>query len=186
MMLGGTGAIGAALLAIAPVSAAPQPAPSASSLQSQLAGEWEGALGYSDYQSNELFELPVKTVIEAVPDGATQVRRSVYDEGARKAPVWIISLLQWTKDGKLATAVMRAGREPELLSEAAEVTSYSSPANWVVTYRRTGTDDDKPADIKVTETRTGDELLSVKEVRPVGSPSAPWQFRNQVRLKKVR
>jgi len=42
------GAIAASLAVSAP--AAPTPA----ELQSQLAGHWAGALGYSDYQSNKL------------------------------------------------------------------------------------------------------------------------------------
>ena len=175
---------GAALAFALPGAASAAPTPA--ELQSQLTGQWVGALGYRDYQSNKLFELLVTTWIEGVPDGATQIRRSQYDEGPKQAPVWIISLLQWSKDGTLSTATMRAGRDPELISEAAQVASYSAPDKWVIVYSRTGTDGDSPSDIRVTETRTGDELLSVKEVRPAGNRTAPWQFRNQTRLKRVR
>ena len=176
----------AAVLLAAPAALLAQAVPNPSSLRLGLAGEWTGALGYRDYQSNELFELPMRTWIENIPDGTTQVRRSVYDEGANQSPVWIISLLQSDKDGALSTAIMRAGRQPELLKESLAVHSYAAPDRWVVVSTRTGTDDDKPADIRVTETRTGEELLSVKEVRPAGDAKAPWKFRNQVRLKRVR
>ena len=162
-----------------------QPRPSAQSLRSSLAGEWTGALGYRDYQSNKLIELPVRTWVENVPDGVTQYRRSVFDEGAGRAPVWIASLSQWKADGRLTNAILRAGRDPEQFDETAEVTSHSGLDRWVVILRRTGLDDDKPADIRVTETRDGETLLSVKEVRPAGQDSAPWQFRNQTRLQRV-
>jgi len=164
--------------------AAPPPAPA--TLVAGLAGEWTGALGYRDYQSDKLFELPVRTVIENVADGVTQVRKSVYDEGPRQAPVWIVSLVQWRKDSSIATATMRAGREPEIERESVEVTSFSGPQQWVIVYRQAGMDDDKPADIRVTETRNGDELISVKEVRAADNAAASWRFRNQTKLKKLR
>ena len=175
--------VAAALLA--PATALAEETPSPASLLPGLKGEWVGALGYRDYQSNQLFELPVRTSIENVPDGVTQVRRSFYDEGRNQAPVWIVSLLQASKDGIVSTAIMRAGREPELLRESVRVASYTAPNRWIAIATRTGTDDDKPADIRVTETRHGEELLSVKEVRPAGDASAPWLFRNQTRLKRV-
>ena len=46
-------------------------------------------------------------------------------------------------------------------------------------------DDDQPAEIRVTETRDGDSLMSVKTVRPVGAEDSAWRFRNQTRLTRV-
>ena len=165
--------------------AGPVPVPPVAEIRKILAGEWSGALGYRDYQSNELFELPVKTNIENVPDGVTQVRRSVFDEGARRDPVWIASVAQ-SQGNVLVTATLRAGREAELQRESVTIVRYASPSDWQLRYGQTGTDDDKPAEIRVTETLAGDELMSVKEVRPVGRSDAPWAFRNQTRLKRVR
>ena len=173
----------AAFLSTVPVAA--QSTPTVAELHRSLEGQWSGALGYRDYQSNKLFELPVRTTIENVPDGATQIRRSVYDEGAGQALVWIVSLLQFTKDGFIASSIMRAGRDPEMIREVGELKRYAGPTDWVIVYRRTGTDDDKPAEIRVTETLEGAQLLSVKEVRPAGDASAPWAFRNQVRLRRT-
>ena len=175
--------IAAAAFVFTSAAAPAQEAPA--SLRAGLAGEWIGALGYRDYQSNELFELPLRTWVENIPDGVTQVRRSLYDEGADQPPVWIVSLLQSATDGTLTTAIMRAGRDPEMLRELLQITSYAAPDRWVVVSTRTGIDDDKPADIRVTETRNRDELMSVKEVRPAGDASAPWQFRNQTRLRRM-
>jgi len=179
-------AIKAAALLSLPISYEAEAASTPAELVLPLAGHWEGALGYRDYQTDKLFELPVKTVIENVPDGATQVRTSVYDEGARQKPVWIISLVQWGNDGSVTTASLRAGREPETFTERADMASYLGPEQWTIVYRRTGLDDDKPAEIRVTDTRSGDELLSIKEVRPTGGANLPWRFRNQTRLKRLR
>ena len=164
--------------------AGPVPVPPVAEIRKSLAGEWAGALGYRDYQSNELFELPVKTVVENVPDGVTQYRRSLFDEGSRRAPVWIASLSQQEGD-VLVTATLRAGREAEQQSERVAVVSYASASDWRLSYRQAGTDDDKPADIRVTETLCGDELTSIKEVRPTGGDEAAWAFRNQTKLKRV-
>lgn len=178
----------AAALGVTGVVAAPAgpvPVPPAAEIRRVLAGEWSGALGYRDYQSNELFELPVKTSIENVPDGVTQTGHSVFDEGPRKAPVWITSLSQQQGDA-LVTATMRAGHEANLSRETVTVVRYAAPTDWQLIYREKGMDDDKPADIRTTETLSGDDLLSIKEVRPAGQPNAAWAFRNQTRLKRLR
>ena len=186
-------ATAAALLSLLAVPAPAQPAPattpvtvvpSIAVLRGGLAGEWRGALGYRDYRSNELFELPVQTRIEAVPDGVTEIRRSVFDEGARRAPVWIVTVSQAEGDRVTSTSY-RAGRAVETQIETATVSRYAGPTDWTIVYSQTGSDDDRPAEIRVTETRSGDSMLSVKEVRPAGDASAPWRFRNQTRLSRV-
>ena len=65
------------------------------------------------------------------------------------------------------------------------VPDYRDPTHWTIVYHRTGTDGDAEARIRVTETRDGASLLSVKEVRPLSPPDAPWAFRNQTRLVRV-
>ena len=46
-------------------------------------------------------------------------------------------------------------------------------------------DDDKPADIRITFTRDGDETLAVKEVDYLEDPAVRFEFRNQMRLTRV-
>lgn len=180
--------IGRAALIIASallVAAAPAERPSAASLRAGLVGEWSGALGYRDYHSNELFELAVDTMITAVADGVTQVRTSRFDEGPNKAPVWIVTVsVDDPVKSSVTSAAFRKGRAVEPDVEIAEVTAYISPTAWTIVYRRTGTDDDRPADIRVTETRNGPDLLAVKEVSAVGANA--WKFRNQTRLRLKR
>lgn len=175
----------AAGLAATLIATQPAPAPSVGELRQGLAGSWTGALGYRDYQSNRLFELPVATTIAAVPDGETQVRTSRFDEGAGQAPVWITSVSRARPGGEVETATFRVGRPVEVQAERTMLTRYISPTRWTIIYSQTGTDDDQPAEIRVTETRDGDDLLSVKDVRPAGDASAEWRFRNQTRLRRV-
>jgi hypothetical protein len=95
-----------------------QEAPSATDLRAGLAGAWSGALGYRDYQSNQLFEIPVTTTIEQVPDGLTQIRRSLFDDGPDK-PVWITTVsLDDRAAGTVTSAAYRAGRAVELVLSA--------------------------------------------------------------------
>ncbi|WP_150125934.1 hypothetical protein [Brevundimonas sp. LM2] len=174
-----------ALLMPAPAAAGPQDRPSATDLRLGLVGQWSGALGYRDYQTDALVEIPVTTTITTPGDGATLVRQSLFDDGPSR-PVWITTVsLDDPAAGTSTSASFRAGRAPELDTEAVRVGSVTDPTHWTLIYTRTGEDDDAPADIRVTETRDGYTLLEVKAVRPVGADDAAWRFRNQTRLTRT-
>ncbi|WP_298097078.1 hypothetical protein [Brevundimonas sp.] len=149
------------------------------------AGRWSGALGYRDYQSDRLFEIPVTTTIVQVADGLTQIRTSLFDDGPDK-PVWITttSLLDEAA-GTVTSASYRAGRPVALTTETVRLAAWTDPTHWTLVYESVAEDDDQPAEIRVTETRDGDSLMSVKEVRPVGADDSAWRFRNQTRLTRL-
>ncbi len=152
-----------------------------------LAGEWEGALGYRDYQSNELFELPVVTTIRMADDGRTAIRSSRFDEG--DAPdVYIVSMSAFdTQSGLYETAGFRAGRAMYTTREAVALAEPPRDAeHWRLTFTGRGMDDDRAADIRVTITRDGDETVAVKEVDYLEDPAVNFEFRNQTRLRRVR
>jgi hypothetical protein len=177
---------GFALIAAAAAAPAQPAPPPIAKLMQDLAGDWTGALGYRDYQSGELFELPVKTSIRNVPDGVTQIRQSIFDEGAKKDPVWITTATIFDQDGaKLTYAGFRKGRPVELREQQLRLDRYESPTKWTVIYSEQGEDGDTKSDIRVTETLDGDTLKEVKEVRPLGDAKAEWKFRNQTVLKRV-
>tara|TARA_R110002167_G_scaffold14430_10_gene58665 strand:- start:2439 stop:3035 length:597 start_codon:yes stop_codon:yes gene_type:complete len=160
-------------------------APSPAALQRDLAGRWAGALGYRDYQTDELFEIPVSTTVVQVPDGVTQVRTALFDDGPAK-PVWITTTsLQDEAAGTVSSTSSRAGRPVEVSIEAVRVTDWRDNTHWTLVYDSVAEDDDQPAEIRVTETRDGDSLLSVKTVRPVGADDTAWRFRNQTRLTRI-
>lgn len=175
----------AAAGASGPDNAVQATAPSAAALQHSLAGRWAGALGYRDYQSDRLFEIPVTTTIVSVPDGVTLIRTSLFDDGPGK-PVWITSVeLHDEAASSMSSASYRAGRPVELVTERVRVSDWRDDAHWTITFESVAEDDDQPAEIRVTETRDGDSLMSVKTVRPVGADESAWQFRNQTRLTRV-
>ncbi len=173
------------LILLTPAVALAQQTPTATELRLGLVGRWSGALGYRDYQSDALFEIPVTTTISTPGDGATQVRQSLFDDGPAK-PVWITTVsLDDVEGGTSTSASFRAGNMPELSTETVRVATFADPTHWAIVYSETGEDDDAPADIRVTETRDGDTLLEVKEIRPVGAGDDAWRFRNQTRLTRI-
>ncbi|CAN5341018.1 hypothetical protein BH09PSE1_BH09PSE1_27150 [soil metagenome] len=166
-----------------PVTA--QEAPSPVDLRQGLTGAWSGALGYRDYQSDRMFELPVQTTIEAVGDGLTLIQKSRFDDGPGKV-VWITTTSLDDRTANTTTAASyRAGETVEVSTEALRVAASADASHWTLVYSHTGSDDDAPADIRITETRDGDDLLSIKEVRPAGGDDTAWRFRNQTRLTRT-
>lgn len=182
------GMIAALGLALTPACASQaQEAWTPEQLLAGLAGEWEGALGYRDYQSNELFELAVVTSVRTADDGRTAIRTSRFDEG--DAPdVFIVSMSAFdTQSGLYETAGFRAGRAMYTTREAVTLAEPPRDAeHWCLVFSERGTDDDRAADIRVTLTRDGDDTLAVKEVDYLDDPAVRYEFRNQTRLRRLR
>ena len=175
------------LLALALFLAGPAAAaPPAAELQAALAGEWKGALGYRNYQDDKLMELPVQTRISAAGDGVTVLRTSVFDDGPSAGAVRITTASLFDPAaGTVTSASLRKGRPAEVFTEAVTVSGYRDADHWTAVYQRTGIDGDAEARIRITETRDGATLHSVKEVRPLSPADTPWAFRNQTRLVRV-
>ena len=172
------------LLCCGTVHAAEPPSPA--TLAAGLAGRWSGALGYRDYQSNKLEELPVATEIRALPDGVTVLRVLTFDDGPKTGAVIITTASLFAPAaGTVTEASLRKGRPVETSTDRVMVAAYADPTHWALRYEQDGTDDDKPAKLRVTETRTGDTLLSVKEVLPASATDGVWRFRNQTRLTRL-
>ena len=171
-------------LSASPARAADSPKPDA--LERSLAGHWRGALEYRDYQSNQTFELPMDTRISTGPDNATLTRLTGFDDGPKTGTVWITSVSLFDATGSKATsASFRKGRAVESWTDDARVTTWQDTTHWTEVYQHTGTDDNKPADIRLTQTLVGDVLTTLKEVKPAGAPDSAFAFRNQTRLQRV-
>ena len=159
--------------------------PGAAQLQVGLAGQWTGALGYRDYQTDRLEEIPVVTEIRSIGDGVTIVSVSNYDDGPRVGAVFITTVQQFTGD-KVSSASSRKGRTMAVATDTVAVTRYVDATHWTIVSSSDGQDDDKPAKLRTTETRDGDTLLAVKEVLPATATDGKWRYRNQRRLTRVR
>ena len=162
-----------------------QTKPSAEELELSLKGSWIGALEYRDYQSGQKFELPMTMQISVAADNATITRVSAFDDGPKTGIVYIttISLFD-AKTSRGSHAVFRKGRAVDVWTDDAKVTTYKDTQNWTIVYQHQGTDDSKPADIRITQSRAGSDLIALKEVKSVGTADTAYVFRNQVRLKQ--
>lgn len=169
---------------IAAVLTAAAPAPTAVKLETGLAGQWAGTLGYRDYQSNTLFKLKVKTQIRVAGDGVSAVRVSEFDEGPGRTPAYITSAsLYDPAAGTVSIATLRKGRVAELVTDRLRVNAYADAAHWTVVDEVDSVDDGKPAKLRVTQVRDGDRLTATKEVMPAGTSA--WAFRNVTELVRV-
>lgn len=176
----------AALIALllAQATAAPPAAPTPAALEAGLAGRWQGSLGYRDYQSNRLEEIPMQTRIEALPDAATIIRVSSFDDGPRVGNVYITTASLFdAKAGQVTSTTLRRGRPVETSPEQVRVASATDATHWTLVFERDGIDGNSPARLRTTEVRDGDVLTATKEVRPKGA--ADWQFRNRSLLAKL-
>ena len=130
---------GVAALVASPLCAQEKPGPHV--LQAGLAGNWTGALGYRDYKSNKLFELPMTTEIRALPDKATFIRVSSFDDGPKTGFVYITSAsLYDSAKGNVATTTLRKGRPVETSTDMVTTVTYTDATHWVVRYQSDGTD----------------------------------------------
>lgn len=174
-------------LAFTPACATEAQTPlTAEQLLDGLAGDWRGALGYRDYQSNQLFELPVVTNVRLADGGHATIQTSRFDEGSRP-DVYIVSVSGFdSESGLYETAGFRAGRAMSVSREAVNMTEARDAEHWAIVFTERGMDDDRAADIRITLTRDGDQTLARKEVDYLADPAVNFEFRNQTRLTRVR
>jgi hypothetical protein len=179
----------AALLAMTTAHAQ---APTPAELERTLTGRWMGELVYRDYQSDRRFTLPVRTEVRLADDGATLTRESRFDDGPARGTVLITTVSLYDDGGTRVTAAsFRRGRAVETVTEQARVLEHGGAADgkayWKAEWLSRGIDGGQASDIRITVTRRGDELRSVKEVRalqPAGGAEAPWVFRNETVLRR--
>jgi hypothetical protein len=89
------------------------------------------------------------------------------------------------KSGTVTSTSFRRGQKPDLETQSVAVTAYRDMTHWTLTYEATATDNDKPARVRVTETRDDDTIITVEDVAPPSPADAAFRFRNQTRLIKL-
>ncbi len=157
--------------------------PRADKLEIGLKGAWRGALEYRDYQSGNKFELPMTAQIEVGMDNATITRVSTFDDGPVTGMVYITTVSLFDKTASQVTnAVFRKSHTVDMWIDDARVAAYQDGSHWTIVYQHVGIDNEKPAEVRITQTRIGDTLITLKEVKPVGAADKDYLFRNQVRL----
>ena len=180
----------APLLLIAfPISAIAQPAPvDVAAARASLAGKWEGRLEYLDYGANEWFGIPVKTLVEDQGDGVTMIRKSDFDDGPKVGNVRITSVeLYDPAAATITTGTFRKGRSVEVNSYKVRIEGEAVDAtNWTMVEESLGKDDDRPAILRVTTTRAGDTIETVKQIDFQDDDKAEWITRNRTRYDSHR
>ncbi len=152
-----------------------------------LAGAWQGTLEYRDYSADRWFGIPVKTRVTDQGDGATTLRVSDFDDGPKVGNVRITTVeLYDAAAGTVSVGGFRKGR-------AAEITTYRvrldpgsrDMAHWTMIEEAQGTDDDRPATLRLTTVRNGDAVETLKEVDFLDDDKNEWLVRNRTRLTRT-
>ncbi len=179
----------AALLALSlalPVAAQAPPALTLAEARASLAGAWEGQLQYLDYSSGKWEGIPVTVTVTLEGDGNTITRRATFDDGPRVGNVFITSLEMLGPDGVTEYSTgFRAGRVPELGKATLTLAAATDAAHWTILAVEEGSDDNRPARIRLTSTRDGDSLVTLKEVDFLDDDKEEWFSRNRTVLARA-
>lgn len=176
----------AAVLATWAVSGSAATPPTVAEARQSLVGSWRGKLEYRDYQANRWFGLPVKVEIKDGGDGVTLIRTADYDDGPATGIVRIITVSMIATDGREETsATFRKGRAVELSTANTMLEPGSTTSdNWTMVETIVGSDDDRPATVRLTTTRTGSRLVTLKEVDFRDDAAVAWLVRNRTTLER--
>ena len=177
-----------AAAALAAQSATPPVAapPTIASARQSLVGQWQGKLEYRDYQADKWFGLPIKLRVSDGGDGVTLIRAADFDDGPRVGNVRITTVSMLDGAGE-TSATFRKGRKPELETATLTLSPDSRDAtHWTLVETSTGTDNDRPATLRLTTKRDGAKLVTLKEVDFTDDTKAEWLVRNRTTLERVQ
>ena len=155
--------------------------------RSSLVGKWSGKLEYRDYQADKWFGLPVLVEVRDGGDGVTLIRTADYDDGPKTGNVRITTVSMIAADGAHeSSATFRKGRDVELQTAALALSNARDAEHWTLVETISGTDDDRPATIRLTTTRDGASLVTLKEVDFTDDAKSEWLARNRTTLAAAR
>lgn len=171
-----------ALCLTTPIAA--QPDINVAAARASMVGNWEGSLEYLDYTANKWFGIPVKTMIEDQGDNATVIRKSDFDDGPKVGIVRITSVeLFDPAKATLSIGTFREGRTAEIISYTVRLEGSSSDAtHWTMVEETLATDNNRPALLRITTTRSGDKIEALKQVDFQDDYKVEWLSRNRTRL----
>lgn len=158
--------------------------------RNELGGQWHGKLEYRDYRSNRWFGIPVTVDVEVIDDSATVIRKASFDDGD-SGTVYITTVSLLAPDHTTEyVGSFRADRPAELSSFSLRFAdeNKSEPMNethWSVIAETDGMDNNRPALIRETTTRSGPKLVTLKEVDYSDDKKEEWLQRNRTIIEKV-
>ena len=176
------------ILAAAAAPAFAQPASvDIAAARTAMTGTWSGKLEYLDYGANKWFGIPVKTQIEDQGDGVTMIRKSDFDDGPKVGNVRITTIELFDPAAATVTAgTYRKGRSVDIFTYAVRFDGTPADAtHWTMVEEALGKDDDRPAILRLTTTRDGDSIETVKQIDFQDDDKAEWITRNRTRLSRI-
>lgn len=152
-----------------------------------LAGQWTGSLSYRDYSSDIWFDLAEHRTIVVLKDGHSVMETSAYDDGPKTGLVYTYTLSAIEPDGRTLKSLSTRKNQPA--STDIETLSFkgtpASAEDFTLVFDSVGKDDDHPARLRITLTRKGTHLETLKEVNPDVSGKGEWRIRNRTRLDQI-
>jgi hypothetical protein len=148
-----------------------------------LLGDWAGYLEYRDYSepadSTKRVQLPTWLSVSRTPTGLSL--HYVYDDGPSKV---VDETEQLTLDiAKQTYTTLEAGHPAEIYQVSGFDALRDGRGKLVLT--GSGTDNDKPAEQRITLTIRRNLVEWLLEVRPAGS-ELPFTFRHQFRFTRAQ
>ena len=140
-------------------------------------GKWSGALVYSDYRSGARVSIPHERTIDVGPDGTYALHANVFTDPGYQ--VFSAQLYHVTSEAISIASTADSGLESERLaiSSIADENGF-----WTLLAEGEGTDNAKPAMIRLVVTISSDALRIERLVRE--PTETDFQFRNEIRLNR--
>jgi hypothetical protein len=117
----------------------------------------------------------------------TMIRKSDFDDGPTVGNVRITSVeLYDPAAATVTTGTFRKGRAVEVYSYNARIEGTPADAtHWTMIEESLGKDDDRPATLRLTTTRDGDRIETVKQIDFQDDDKAEWITRNRTRMTRA-
>ena len=135
-----------------------------------FAGDWTGQLEYRDYQSDKQVVLPTRLTATSSSDGRLLRLAFTYDDGRGKT-VHSTETLTFFPQAKMAS-LSTDGEHTSNTYAMAGFDDFTATNLGTLTLTGAGTDNNQPADVRITITLTPDSFTWRKETRPKGSTDA--------------
>lgn len=149
-----------------------------------LVGQWHGTLTYLDYGSSQRVELPatIENLVSPSQAGNVLISKVAFTD-----PGWIARSVQLTTIGSVGTTVRSVSTGADGFEEENFALDQfdTTESGWRMVMSRTGKDDDKPAEFRVTNTLSGNSFVMTKEVRYPDDPKSTWFVRNEVSVARA-
>ncbi len=147
-----------------------------------FAGDWTGTLEYRDFKTDQPVKLPTRLTIRSSSDGRALTFAYTFDDGPGKQ-VHETSTLTLFPQARSATISSEGERTATAYSvEGFDEFTESRGGTLVLTGQ--GTDNDKPADVRLTVTLDATHLTWRKETRPTDG-TGEFQFRDAYTLTRA-